>query len=461
MPTIVEELRALATDLKESVGEGRHESTTRALVLIGDGGGKVALAKAFTAELGVEYHEISGHRIAAAPIAEQCIAELLKPIMTREGAEGEKLTQVIHFRDTHLLFEPRGEDSQHYLPRPAFHAVVAAIEDLVAKSTGRPFIVVSADFDSAALPPTIFTASDHIIDVRRPSSVPERLMAISQFVTTLQSDSIAAPSKKELDYFARMTAGLSSEELKQLVEGAFSIARRTKAESLTLAHLVERFERQGRGIANQSGPGDEDQSRIEKHEDGHGIVADFCGVRPLLISSASRGRTGGCVLPDPSALGERFHTKGQGLKSMLICLGGLAAERKLLGDLEVSEGSMRDLQQLRSTVQRMVAAGFFIDELSGARSEGSMPGGHSELIWKLIRGARSTAERLVELAGKDTFQKADETRRSAGGTIFGEGAENFYRAIVPASKYADAEKLIKRFLSNPFAEVGSGSTRAD
>ena len=158
----------------------------------------------------------------------------------------------------------------------------------------------------------------------------------------------------DLDTISKSTAGFSGADLANLVnEAALLSARRNKQQiggpefEESIERVISGPERKSRIIQ------DKEKTVIAYHEVGHALLGQLLPnmESPHKITILPRGMALGYVLTLPKE-DQFLHSKSEMIDSMIMSLGGRAAEQIVFN--EVWTGAVSDLQKVTETARRMV-----------------------------------------------------------------------------------------------------------
>ena len=158
----------------------------------------------------------------------------------------------------------------------------------------------------------------------------------------------------DLDTISKSTAGFSGADLANLVnEAALLSARRNKQQiggpefEESIERVISGPERKSRIIQ------DKEKTVIAYHEVGHALLGQLLPnmESPHKITILPRGMALGYVLTLPKE-DQFLHSKSEMIDSMIMALGGRAAEQIVFN--EVWTGAVSDLQKVTETARRMV-----------------------------------------------------------------------------------------------------------
>lgn len=160
----------------------------------------------------------------------------------------------------------------------------------------------------------------------------------------------------DLNRFAKMTAGMSGADLKNLIDEAKNIFVRDNPNfidiNLSDKQMQEAFDTILLGV-NVSKNNPKELERVAYHELGHAIVGHKLGSNTNVekITISGRGNALGYTLQTPKEE-LKLSTKNELLNQITVYLAGRAAEEVLLSD--VSSGCADDLQKANAIAQKMV-----------------------------------------------------------------------------------------------------------
>ena len=168
------------------------------------------------------------------------------------------------------------------------------------------------------------------------------------------------PDESSISQFAEMTEGLSSADIKKIVNDALqtSIAEKKPFDFDTALQNVL-F---GHPDAEHA-PTPEELHGIALHEAGHAIIYLTTGFVPSYITIQSRSDFGGYMSHSIEDLNRYSLTRADYLGMIRCALGGRAAEELMLGGKEaVTSGAASDLAKATKTAARMILFYGYDDE---------------------------------------------------------------------------------------------------
>jgi cell division protease FtsH len=172
-----------------------------------------------------------------------------------------------------------------------------------------------------------------------------------------------------LDDIARMTAGFSGADLKNLANEAAIFAAREDASSILPGHFSEAFDKVVLGAEKKTLLVSEEKRRlVAVHESGHAIAAmavrDYDPISKVTI--LPRGNSGGVTMFQPSmeridnGLVTREHLENQ----LVVALGGRVAEELVFGKTNVTTGAQSDIVHVEKVARAMITQ-FGLSEFFG------------------------------------------------------------------------------------------------
>ena len=205
--------------------------------------------------------------------------------------------------------------------------------------------------DSALLRPGRF---DRIINIPLPDLESRREIINLYLKNKIVDSSI------HYDTLAKMTAGYSGAEIKNLINEASIIAARNQKLVITESFLEEAIEKSLIGIKKTVDNRDIDtKRRVAIHEIGHAFICNYFDnyfdLQKVSIRPAYSGVGGFTLFTENYNISEsRLYTKDFLIKRLMVALGGKAAESVYYGDDFVSLGASMDLTQANELATEMV-----------------------------------------------------------------------------------------------------------
>ena len=153
---------------------------------------------------------------------------------------------------------------------------------------------------------------------------------------------------------AKNTAGFTAADLENLMNEAALLAARRGSEKITTAHIKEAIFRVIVGPEKRSHViNDHDKKLTAYHEAGHAIIVKLFSTTSKVdrVSIIPAGSAGGYTAHRPDE-DLSYYTSKQLFETIVVALGGKAAEEIIFGD--VTTGASSDLQSANSTAMKMV-----------------------------------------------------------------------------------------------------------
>ncbi len=159
-----------------------------------------------------------------------------------------------------------------------------------------------------------------------------------------------------VDYseIAKNTAGFTAADLENLMNEAALLAARKGSEVITPEHIKEAVFRVIVGPEKKSHVITEREKKLTAfHEAGHAIIVKLFSTTTKVdrVSIVPAGSAGGYTAHRPDE-DLSYYTSKQLFETIVVALGGKAAEEIIFGD--VSTGASSDLQSANSTAMKMV-----------------------------------------------------------------------------------------------------------
>lgn len=165
------------------------------------------------------------------------------------------------------------------------------------------------------------------------------------------------PLAEDVDFkqIARTTAGFTGAELENLLNEAAIIAAKENRAFVQQSDIRTAFIKVGIGTEKKSKVVSDKEKRITAyHEAGHAILCyvlpDIEPVYTISIIPTGMGAAGYTMrIPEKD---EMFHTRGQMLQDIQVCLGGRIAEAIIFDD--ITTGASQDIKQATRIAKAMV-----------------------------------------------------------------------------------------------------------
>jgi cell division protease FtsH len=158
----------------------------------------------------------------------------------------------------------------------------------------------------------------------------------------------------KLDEIAKNTSGFTGADLENLLNEAALLAARKDSTKINMAEIKEATFKVVMGPEKKSRVmSDKEKKLTAYHEAGHAIAAKIVSTTSRVdrVSIIPSGMAGGYTAFRPEE-DKSYHTKQQLLESIVIALGGRAAEEIILG--EISTGAYGDLKQANGVARNMI-----------------------------------------------------------------------------------------------------------
>ncbi|MDQ2085113.1 ATP-dependent zinc metalloprotease FtsH [Herbivorax sp. ANBcel31] len=158
----------------------------------------------------------------------------------------------------------------------------------------------------------------------------------------------------ELDDLAKSTPGFTGADLENLLNEAALLAARADKTKVTMSEIKEAVFKVIVGPEKKSRVMSEKEKKLTAyHEAGHAMAIKYVSTTDTVdrISIIPSGMAGGFTAPKPDE-DKSYNTKSHLLESIVVALGGRAAEHLILG--EVSTGAYSDLKRANGVARSMI-----------------------------------------------------------------------------------------------------------
>jgi cell division protease FtsH len=221
------------------------------------------------------------------------------------------------------------------------------------------------------------------------------------------------PLAEDVDFkqIAQTTAGFTGAELENLLNEAAIIAAKENREFVKQSDIRSAFIKVGIGTEKKSKVVSEKEKRITAyHEAGHAILCyvlpDIEPVYTISIIPTGMGAAGYTMrIPEKD---EMFHTRGQMLQDIQVCLGGRIAEAIIFDD--ITTGASQDIKQATRIAKAMVT------KYGMSREVGMVAYGNEEdevFIGRDLAHSRSFSEQVAASIDREIKGLIDESYEKA------------------------------------------------
>lgn len=166
-----------------------------------------------------------------------------------------------------------------------------------------------------------------------------------------------------LKVIAKRTVGFTGADLENLLNEAAILSVKRGLGMISMTEIEESVMKVSMGPEKKSRIiTEEEKKQTAYHEAGHAIATYFCKTQEKVheISIIPRGSAGGYTLSLPEK-DENFRFKKKFFESIIVLLGGMAAEKIILND--TSTGVSSDIKRATQTARAMVMEYGMSDEL--------------------------------------------------------------------------------------------------
>ena len=167
----------------------------------------------------------------------------------------------------------------------------------------------------------------------------------------------------DLKVIAKRTVGFTGADLENLLNEAAILSVKRGLGMISMAEIEESVMKVSMGPEKKSRIiTEEEKKQTAYHEAGHAIATYFCKTQEKVheISIIPRDSAGGYTLSLPEK-DENFRFKKKFFESIIVLLGGMAAEKIILND--TSTGVSSDIKRATQTARAMVTEYGMSDEL--------------------------------------------------------------------------------------------------
>jgi cell division protease FtsH len=191
-----------------------------------------------------------------------------------------------------------------------------------------------------------------------------------------------------VDDLSRLTSGFSGADISNLCNEAAICAARENEAQIQMQHFEKAFDRIVLGT-RRGAMTDRQRWITSVHEIGHVLSSLYLTVvydKLHKVSIESRGQAGGVTVFLPNEENQMYITKQYVMESILVALGGHAAEEVIFGPKMITSGAQRDFEVATSTARTMISKFGFSDVVGKVSWEiDNVSDAHQHMIDETVR----------------------------------------------------------------------------
>jgi len=326
---------------------------------------------------------------------------------------------------------------------------------LVFAATNRPDTL-----DPALTRPGRF---DMIIEIPPPISSNQREDILDKYLSKKREKGLLAPDI-DIKWLADNTEGFTGADLENLVKQAAIIAFENDQSQITKENFKSAITEIAIGIESGAQVKKKDLEVIARHEPaGHGIIGLACKREPETVSSIPRGQSLGHVMFSGGLYSKVLPNKAELLESLLILLGGRAAELELLPPSSETTGAKSDYREARNILRLMLTSAMFPGHSSSDYSDPQKELSDDDIRFtnQILDRALSIDQKIIKLVPRGKLETLIKEYLELEEELKGKDAKAFYDRLLEGVDWEPIYGLIqefKEFIDNPTSEHKTKNT---
>ncbi|MBI3590642.1 MAG: AAA family ATPase [Candidatus Melainabacteria bacterium] len=292
---------------------------------------------------------------------------------------------------------------------------------------------------------------DMIIEIPPLISSSQREDVLDKYLSRKQEKGLLAEDV-DIKWLADNTEGFSGAQLENLIKQAAIIAFENNQSLITKENFKSAITEISIGMESGAQVKDRDLKVIARHEPaGHGILALACKRNIETISNIPRGRSLGHVMISGGLYSKILPAKAELLESLLILMGGRAAELELLPRNSETTGAKGDYKEARDIIRLLLSSAMFEGHISSDYTDPQveLSDKDSEFMNQILDRALLTSRQIIKQVPKDKLEDLVKEYLGLKGELKGEEAQALYDKHLQNVDRENIYQLVQGFIDNP------------
>lgn len=445
-PAIVKRLEKVVKYIKDEDKNKVKAELPKGVLLIGPPGtGKTLMARAVAGESDIPIIVINTSGLMQM-IGGVGVAKLKEAFKVAEN-EVKKYGQCIIFLDELDSVGAKRTNATDGVTDERVRILTFLLTKMDGFKPNSGIMIMAATNRADILDPALVSRFTLQIDVPLPISSNQREDILDRYLSKKQEENLLAEDV-DIKWLADNTEGFSGRDLENLVIKAALIAFEQEQSLITRENFKEAITEINIGMESGAQVKGEHRKVIAVHEpSGHGLLGMACKRRIDAVSSMPRGPSLGHVMFSGGLYNKVLPNRTELLESLLILMGGRAAELELLPESSETTGAGADYREARNIIRIMLNSAMFPGHVANDYSDPSkeLTDEDREFATRVLDKALLVSREIIKTAPEENLRGLVAEYLGLDEELTGEQAEALFTKHLKDINWESIYKLVEGF----------------